>query len=197
MHLDRQALVLVPRDVNSVVFKTFHTVFHLTFLPLHPLGAFRHLRAVQLTTFSVFLEDLLSGYPLFFKCSVQTFHDFMVNVSPVGTKPSGETSWNVQELMNDGLFLLLFTQPVIPFRYDFDCIGGWKVERLLPYPPETMDSSNGALRCGSPAPDAKNELRNDMEKVQAVCDFVSQSLNIWSVGIFDGHSPHRSPCQSS
>jgi hypothetical protein len=139
----------------------------------------------------MFFECFFSGRSLFLKCSVQVFHDFMVDVSPVGTETSGEAFRNVQEFMNYRLFFLLLSHPVIPFRDYFDDVGGWKVERLLPYPAETVDAGNGAFGCGSPASDAEHELRNDMEKVQAICDFVSKPLDVRSVRVLDGHNPHR------
>jgi len=89
----------------------------------------------------------------------------MVNVPPVGAEASCEAFGNVQEFMDDGLLFLLFGQPVIPFRYDLDYIGGWKVKRLLPYPAETMNSSDGAPGFGASAPDAEHELWNNVEKV--------------------------------
>jgi hypothetical protein len=94
---------------------------------------------------------------------VQVFDDFMVNVSSVRTKASCEAFGNVQELMNDGLLFLLCGQPVIPFRYDLDYIRCWKVKRLLPYPAETMNSSDGAPGFRPSAPDAKHELWDNME----------------------------------
>ena len=89
----------------------------------------------------------------------------MVYVSFVRTEPSSETFWDVQEFMNNGLFLVLHTQPVVPLRYDFDYVGGWKVKGLLPYSAKTMNSSNGSSGLGSSAPDAEYELLDDVEKV--------------------------------
>jgi len=89
----------------------------------------------------------------------------MVYVPFVRTEPSGKAFGNVQEFMNNGFFPVLYAQSVVPLRYDFDYIGGWKVKCLLPYSAKTMNSSNSASGLGSSAPDAEHELLDNVEKV--------------------------------
>jgi hypothetical protein len=122
---------------------------------------------------------------------VEAFNDFMVYVPFMRTKSASETIGNMQKFMNDCLFPVLYGQLIVPFRDDFDYIGGWKVKCVLPNSAETMNSSKGASRLGSPTPNAEHELLDDMEKVQVVCNFVGKSLNVSGVGILDWHN--RSP----
>lgn len=95
VYVDRQFLEFIGRNVNSVVFETFHAIFHSTLVPLDLLAAFDPFVNGGIAAFSMSLRDSSSGCSLFLKCSVQVFHDFMVNVSLVRTESSSEAFRNV------------------------------------------------------------------------------------------------------
>jgi hypothetical protein len=95
------------------------------------------------------------------------FDDLMANVSLMRSKTTCEPFRNVQEFMNNGFFLFLFRQSVVPFRYYFDYIRGGKVESVLPDPTETVNARDCPLRRRSLASNAEHELGNHVKEAQA------------------------------
>jgi len=86
-----------------------------------------------------------------------------------------------------GFFSVCFGESVIPFRNDFNHVGRWKVESFLPDLSQTVDAGYRSSRCGALASVAEDELRNNMEKAQAICNFVNEVLNVRGLEILDRH----------
>jgi hypothetical protein len=111
----------------------------------------------------------------------------MVNVAFVGAETTCEPVWDVQKLMYYGFFSVSFGQSVISFRNDFNHVGGWKLESFLPDFSQTVDAGYRSSRCRSLASVAEDELRNNVEKVQAICNLVNEVLNVRGLKILDWH----------
>jgi hypothetical protein len=118
---------------------------------------------------------------------MQAFNRFVVNVAFVGAETACEAVWNVQELMYYGFFSVCFGESVIPFRNDFNHVGRWKIESFLPDLSQTVDAGYRSSRCGALASVAEDELRNNVEKVQAICNLVNEVLNVRGLEILDRH----------
>jgi hypothetical protein len=122
---------------------------------------------------------------------MQAFDGFMVNVALVGSETACEAVRDVQELMYYGFLSVCFGQFVMPFRNDFNHVGRRKIESFLPDLSQTVDAGNRSSRCGALASVAEDELRNDVEKVQAICNLVNEVLNVRGFEIFDRHCAYH------
>ena len=118
---------------------------------------------------------------------MQAFNRFMVNVAFVGAETTCESVWDVQKLMYYGFFSVSFGQSIVSFRNDFNHVGGWKIESFLPDLSQTVDAGNRSSRCGALASVAEDELRDNVEKVQAICNLVNEVLNVSGLKILDRH----------
>jgi hypothetical protein len=94
---------------------------------------------------------------------------------------------NVKKLMDNGLLSVCFAQSVKAFRNNFDNIGRGKVQSFLPDLAKSMNASYRTPRFRTGTSKAENELRNDMEKIQAIHDLISKLFNVRSFYISYRH----------
>jgi hypothetical protein len=118
---------------------------------------------------------------------MQAFDSFMVNVAFVRSEAACEAVWDVQEFMYYCFLSVCFGKSVIPFRNDFNHVGRWKIESFLPELSQTVDAGYRSSRCGALASVAEDELRNNVEKAQAICNLVNEVLDVRGLEILDRH----------